>query len=418
MTELSSGLPDQELSKNDPGDDVQGRFRYQATCTAVLSLKLLDDESPVENLLCEHHEDILLKLKDGSFEGIQIKTRESGLEPFKANDDVIEKSILKFIEIEKRFPSLFSRFVLVTNHGFWKIQNDHKNLPYLIDLSAQSIQNPQLMSEPPLSTFMNSLIKKGGDSFDSKLAIVVIPKIFTQEMPKLEDIDQHLIAGLANIPSLNNRQFLELSNLGESLTDFMLKAAAFPYEKARDDYISFSSNPKLAYIAAVIQSKLVTRQILESVIAKMLQNQPTLPSRNSIPLSKFPKGYRKLQLKMGAAGISMKSIELAKDHKFHLEHLLAEWHYKYGDDAQVKYEHIRSLVNTECTEAFDSAYKTDGLFGNAMLDELRKRLRQRWILERDSLFGCEYEHLSGMASMLTEDCTVWWSDAFSIPEQK
>jgi len=70
--------PDSTAPREDIGADTQRRFRHQAAYIALVSLGLLEADSPLEELYCEHHDDILLRLKSGRFSAIQLKTREIG----------------------------------------------------------------------------------------------------------------------------------------------------------------------------------------------------------------------------------------------------------------------------------------------------------------------------------------------------
>ena len=108
-----------ELNTADTGDDTQRRFRYQAAYAAIISLDLLDPISEFEEVFCEHHEDILVRKKDHSFVGIQVKTRDSGRDPFKANDPEVIHALKRFVEQSIQYPSQYSRFVLATNYTFW-----------------------------------------------------------------------------------------------------------------------------------------------------------------------------------------------------------------------------------------------------------------------------------------------------------
>jgi hypothetical protein len=67
---------DTTLNTEDPGDDIQRRFRYQSTYAAILSSSMLQDDSKIEEVFCELHLNILLKLMDGKFHGVQVKTRQ------------------------------------------------------------------------------------------------------------------------------------------------------------------------------------------------------------------------------------------------------------------------------------------------------------------------------------------------------
>lgn len=71
----------------DPGDDTARRYRYQWTYAAIVCCVLLDETEDVAEVFCEHHEDILTKHTDGTYSGLQIKTRASTQDVWKTSDD-------------------------------------------------------------------------------------------------------------------------------------------------------------------------------------------------------------------------------------------------------------------------------------------------------------------------------------------
>ena len=85
--------PDEVLNPGDPGDDTLRRFRYQAVRACVYMLALFDDDLEIEEVFCEHHEDILLKYRSGTFLGVQIKTKLDGSVPVKAGDEEVIGSL-------------------------------------------------------------------------------------------------------------------------------------------------------------------------------------------------------------------------------------------------------------------------------------------------------------------------------------
>jgi len=127
---------------------------------------------------------------------------------------------------------------------------------------------------------------------------------------------------------------------------------------------------------------------------------------------------RAMQLKMAKGGVSIQNIDLAKDLKFSAERLLAGWIHKYGSgEANKRHQHLSLVIRNECQEAHDLSKTDDELFGEKMLNEVRKRLRERYQHEISSQYNdCVYEHLLGIAAMLTEECKIWWSEVFSIPQ--
>lgn len=67
--------PEWVVDQDDPGDETARRFSYQWAYTAILACGLLDTDGQVLELYCEHHEDVLVKRRDGQFHAIQVKTR-------------------------------------------------------------------------------------------------------------------------------------------------------------------------------------------------------------------------------------------------------------------------------------------------------------------------------------------------------
>src|SRR5262249_54272750 len=99
--------PVEVMGTSDPGDEVQRRFRYQATYSAKLALGLLLPTTGIIEVYCEHHDDVLLRMSDGKFRPCQVKTREPGYGPFKSNEAAIVDSIGRFIDLEMKFPGRF-----------------------------------------------------------------------------------------------------------------------------------------------------------------------------------------------------------------------------------------------------------------------------------------------------------------------
>src|SRR5262245_32648194 len=126
------------LNASDPGDETQRRYRYQHVKTAHYLLALFDDTEGAEEVFCEHHEDVLIRYHSGQFRAVQIKRREDGKVPLKANDDELTKSIIRFIDTEKAFPNQIERFILGCNCGFWAEEKNGSNLIHLVEEARAS----------------------------------------------------------------------------------------------------------------------------------------------------------------------------------------------------------------------------------------------------------------------------------------
>ncbi len=444
-----SEAPDTVLSQSDPGDDVQRRFRYQATKAAMLALSLLDDEADVEEVYCEHHEDVLVKKRGERFHGVQIKTRFDEAGPHKSTDEEIAGSIKRFIELERKFDKHFDGYTIGSNAGFWNEDKTASSLPYLLSLVAAS-NNGLVHSK--VQGFLKKLFAKpkrprarrqhaavsGGDEAPKpvnsepsesdqrkawaeniRLAESVLRKLRVEKLPSLRDMRSVLIAMLPRYPQVGDRLFSELGALADNFIAEMLQAGSLAQEFVRDHYLTIFNNPEAIAASEIIRGKRITKERLVSLLQVTLPAEPMLRTSQLITIDDLPHGMSALELKMAVGGISIENISLAKDLKASTEYLLTKWLYKNGKAAtDARYQHLRTLTRSECQEACDRNRSDDRPFGLEMLNDVRQRLRGRYTDHDVELFGSSYEHLMGMAGILTEDCTVWWSKPFAIPSAR
>lgn len=435
------GPPDRMLSSGDPGDDTQRRYRYQATHAAVLALSLLDDDADIEEIFCEHHEDILVKRRCNSFIGVQVKTKAEGSPPIKATDEESVRSLQRFILLEAQFPQHFTRFVLGSSCGFWRERKNGSNLPHLLDLAGGTTNGsvPSLLTnylkklcpkrpagKPKASsngkadrsrTTDQAQETKTEDSQTELVdrAVAVLAKVHLNTLPSLGDYHASLLAMLPRIPAIGDRLYTELEALAAALVAAMLQAASLAHDSPKERYISLCLDPSSVHVEETIAGKRITRDRLLGILQMQMAHQPTLCTCNHYSLESLPRGMRVLETKMSAGGISIANINLAKDLKASAEFLLNQWLHKFGRrQAEDRYRHLRTLVLNECQEALDQVRRPDRPFGPDLLNEVRRRLRARSEAGQDGLFGFSYEHLLGMANVLTEDCSLWWSDEFDL----
>jgi hypothetical protein len=444
-----SEAPDTVLSQSDPGDDVQRRFRYQATKAAMLALSLLDDEAEAEEVYCEHHEDVLVKKRGERFHGVQVKTRFDEAGPHKSTDEEIVGSIKRFIELERKFDKHFDGYTIGSNAGFWDEDKTASSLPYILSLVAASINGllhskvqgflKKLFAEPKKSRAKrrNVATSEGDEATKTvnpepseadqrkaweeniRLAEAVLRKLRVETLPSLRDMRSALIAMLPRYPQVGDRLFSELGAIADNFIAEMLKAGSLAQEAVRDRYLTIFDNPDAIATSETIKGKRITKERLVSLLQMVLPAEPTLRTNQPITIDDLPRGMSTLDLKMAAGGISIENISLAKDLKASTEYLLMKWLHKNGKSpTDARYQHLRTLTRSECQEAYDRNQSDSRLFGPEMLNDVRERLRARHTAHDVELFGSSYEHLMGMAGILTEDCTVWWSKPFPIPSAR
>ena len=93
--------PEELSGGSDPGDEIFGRFRYQATYAATLAVIMLDDSYGIDEVYCELRDDVLLKMRSGKYHAIQVKTQQPGGNPWKTNDSEMKSTIDRFVSFEK-----------------------------------------------------------------------------------------------------------------------------------------------------------------------------------------------------------------------------------------------------------------------------------------------------------------------------
>src|SRR5216683_3829258 len=401
--------PDSTSPREDVGADTQRRFRHQAAYIALISLGLLESDSPLGELYCEHHDDVILRLKSGQFRAIQLKTREIGGVPFKAGDDQVVSTIRGFALLEAAFPGHFDTYTIASNIGFWHGLKNRSNLDHI--LRGVSTAGSGYM---PL---VNKILEDQ-KTLDVAIVVSALQKVKLIVTPGLDDVKSRLREQLAQISEFRGRRYDELKTSSEALRNLIFDASSLSGANLIPEYLALCSGSPLAVRNQhVIQSKRITSSIVSETLKRGLSSPTLLRTRQLVPIEELPIGMKTMEIKMAAGGLSVSEIDHLKDLKFSAEHLLQEWLYRYGNQSQLYYEHLRVVVRDECLAAQQASRQAQGLYGNNMLADLRERLQRRAATRAAEIPECYKEHLLGMAGILTEDCTVWWSAEFNLPDE-
>ncbi len=406
-----ASTPDSVPPDEDVGADTQRRFRHQACYIAMLSLGLLDDEATLVELYCEHHDDVLLRFRSGSFKAVQLKTRLVGRTPFKTGDKEVIAALRKFAILENKFPGSFEAYALASNVGFWREQKNGNNLEHVIG----EVRLGVVKGRKPLA----QKIAEIEPAISREVVLAALAKVQLEATPGLDDIESRLVGGLAQTPQCKGRRYDEMKAVSERLRDRILAASSLANISAFPEYLAIcSSSPQEVRSQHVIKSKCINKDDVLEVLNRELPSEILLRTHHQVPIDELPTGMKKMELKLAAGGLTVSAIEHLKDVKFSAEELLIGWLYKYGRErAQQYYEHLRIIVHGECFAARQSSHQADGLYANKMLLDLREKLAYRASLIGNEIPEHRQEHLLGMAGILTEDCTVWWTTEFKLPEE-
>jgi hypothetical protein len=175
-------------------------------------------------------------------------------------------------------------------------------------------------------------------------------------------------------------------------------------------------DPEKAVQSAIIQNKRITKEKVEAVINRCLTKQ-TIPLQGLSPftLSNVPQNMNTLELKMEKGGISQDDIKIVKDFDNSAFLLLKGWGYRYKkEELDARIEYLRLLVQHECQYIYNKKISSQEPFGVEMLTSVRDRLVERQSEVMQKFPECSFEILEGIAGMLTQKCSVWWSKKFDV----
>lgn len=441
--------PTAVLNPSDPGDETQRRFRYQHVKTAHYLLSLFDDTEGVEEVFCEHHEDVLIRYRGGQLRAVQIKTREDGRVPLKAIDDEVTKSITRFIETEKAFPNQIERFILGCNCGFWTEEKNGSNLIHLVEEAractptkvAKRVADylKALCPPPPKPPKATAKAAKSGvapppptpppgpppEPHDKVVerALAVLQKLYPERGIPLAAMDELLLKSLVQCSLFSmNHTYGDLRAIADRVIAAVYAASAHRHASPKEQYFEICREPSKAHADSIIQGKRFDRKRAEETLRASACSGLNL-SPTPFQIDWMPLGTRKLDAKMTAGGLTIDQVNEAVHQKLAAEYVLSSWLMKHGKrEANGRYQDLRSAVLTACNEAKQRvvAAATNATppppYGSEMLRLARELIQNLHTQANGSLHGLRYDQLLGIAGVLTEECSIWWSDQFTIPE--
>lgn len=398
--------PDIKLS-SDPGDDTARRFRYQWVSAAISCCMLLDETTGVVEIFCEHHEDVLVKFEDLTYAGLQIKTRESDQEVWKATDEAVVKSCCRFVKLDSEFPGSFRVFKFVTNHVFSPAKNS-RGFPYLLEQfqSAQCLEDLNNHAK----TFLEKISKKCSHS-EAECFAALRKTHAVDDVPKLADIQSRLVETLAMQWEHGKECTIEALNLAaRNLITECSNASSLAHEGALPAYVQMLPDSIERELAERINGKRLDKNRTLAALEYGLNTAELLDGDPDLYPSPGAGDHNLLNQKLDAGGFSLVSLYSAADLRAKAEHLAFKWVNKLGRTRGLKqYSHIRTVAHSEAANAFETAKTDVEKFGPRMLKDFRAGVRDRRA-NGERLFDASDAHLEGFAYTLTAECLVVWSN--------
>lgn len=216
--------PDLVLDNTDPGDDVAARFDYQHSYAAINAIRVyLEDEDCVE-VICENHEDFLLKNSAGKFTGTQIKTRRITLAPFKASEAQVTNALGKFCLLDQKFPGCFEGFDFTTNHSFWKNEQSVNNLPWLLETLRERGDIKGLRKKNPLRQYVDGIAVNTGLTPQNVVATLVRTTVRGHEA-EVAHIGRKVQDALCECPGIEELPYGTVAAIAKALVQLAREAS-------------------------------------------------------------------------------------------------------------------------------------------------------------------------------------------------
>lgn len=397
-----------DLSR-DPGDEVQRRFRYQICYAALKALQMLVPKSTVRSVYCEHLEDVLVEGADGKFTGIQVKTRELDQPQFRLSDKAISGALKRFCVRDARYPGQFERFILATNFVF----HDSDAGDDVGTVLSCCRDNPGLDGLGPRHKVRKCLAEFAeSTAMGIENVIAALAKVrLEQRKTGIDQPELDLVRALGEIESLRNQSAIALYQMAKAIRSHIWDVSALALDGYVLDTHAVVEDFESHVAALRTQRKRIDRELMATLtMPPASDHQELLSIREFIARESIPPGLGRMEFKMAAGGIGYADVEQMKDDVASLERTFLGWKEKFGlAEANRRLAHFQYLANRDAREAEAHTALGAGAYGKAMLGDLRERARATATSEKDTLFGCRPEHLTGTAGLLSEECKVWWS---------
>jgi Cap4 dsDNA endonuclease len=410
--------PDEVLDTNDPGDDVTQRYWYQHCYAAINAVRLLDGD--VELIVCENHEDFLIKRSDSAFVGVQVKTRASDQPAFKAQDLVILKALGKFCIIDQQYQNSFVTFEFHTNHRLWDEQENQNNLCWLLKKLKERGGASKLKSGHPLRAIVEGVAAACNLPFSS-VQSTLLKTVANAHNIQIRTIRSDLVEALGCCPQTKGFPYSFLTDLADDIVAITRSASGNTLKGSVQSLYEAGADIQSAQAKQILSGKKIERSDVEALVEKYASKQRTFENLDIIGAElteDTPKSQRVMTLKMARGGVEYQRVEIMHDLVHAFEHLYIQWVRKYGAvEAGKRRKDVLSVVAFEGTEATVSSCKKGDAFGSEMYVELFSRLQRRCTSSQQQIHNSTPEHLMGGAGLLTQQCKLWWSKKFQINEE-
>ena len=407
---------------SDRGDETQRNFMYQHSYGAMLLIAGASATKPFASVWCEHLEDLLVQNADGDFEAYQVKTRQPELGAWVNNSDDIKKSFKRFVALNKKFGQRIIKYNFVSNTTCFDCGEEVKietlkTSPVKFLKAVKSAFSHQELTEPFVSVF------KGLETYAECNGLELfetLQRTFLKKSPARESIDTEIVA--TYIPGIPACKDMPVSSLN-SIRDEIVQAVYHASSMKIDDPYKYLYDASDKQIDPRVMAKRVSVEKVSEIISSF---QEIIFRYQPLGLTLVPetelKTYDILTQKFLKANLS-DQISTMKRRTLTAENRLFEMGASAPEEFEKKISQLESVVQAECDDASLAArFPSDGAaentdYGPLMLKTTVARLKLVAELQPEKVYKEPFDSLVGIAGLLTENCSVWWSKIFEIEKQ-
>lgn len=409
--------PAEVLAIGDPGDETQRNFRYQHGYGSILLIAGFSGSLSYKAIWCEHHEDVLAECNDSKFEAFQIKTRRPENGDWDLTDDEVKRSIHRFVKLHLQFGNAITKYAIVSNAEFMKCRWDiadrkklKKSLVLLLDSVALSDGAP--MTPFLFADVLTSLSEELKCSENDLLAILKKTQLI--KGPPRDNFDTDISHNhLTKCSGCTHMDRATLNKIRDEIIQRVYLASSLQID-----------NPlqHLPIENAVAQTVMEGKRLTVDVVQECISGKGEVvfryqPYETTLSLESQSEGKPVLQQKMEKGGLE-NMLKTMTRRVLSTEQSLLEKGYEPGGDTIKLLTQLESVVQAEFDEAENEVMlelKPDTPdYGRLVYAKFSARLKDLVTRTPELVAYQPYESLIGIGGLLTENCSIWWSEKFKI----
>lgn len=415
--EVDPHLPAAQLDVydgDDPGDETQRNFRYQHAYGVILLAACLSGQRPYAALWCEHHEDYLTEVGDGSFDAWQIKTRRREIGAWRLKDDALRDSLKRFALLEKKFPDKIRHYYFVSNTEISKSRAGKKIAQspqvFLQAVKGAPDNNGKIrVMEPFGSSFAE--LREHCECTDDEL-LTVLRKLDFIKGPERESFEDEIAhTHLPQIAGCDEHSPAVLNGLRDELIQAIYTASSLTVsDPAKHWYClngATATDPRQLAKRITVE---MARQLISQTLPVPLR---FTPQTKRYPFSVAPEALTILEKKFLRAGLRYYTESMQNcAHAAHAH--LIELAYRKPSKIEGILDQLTGVVSKECDMARLLAKANPEPYGERMLREVSAKFREIAANTPPMVAGETHDCLLGIAGLLTGECRIWWSEEFDL----